>query len=428
MDCSQALPVLFIRAIRGQTIRRILLTLAVLCTSVARGEEPLVILVGADGFRSDYVAKFKSPTLSRLAAEGVRGERMIPSFPTLTFPNFYTLVTGLRPERHGIIGNNMFDPEWQASFALGTPQVAEGRWWEGEPVWITAQKQGQRAACMFWPGSEAEIGGMRPWQFRTYDQSLSADARVKTVLEWLALPAAERPQLITLYFHEADSAGHRFGPDSPQTAAAVLEVDTAIAQLLAGVHRLGLDAVTNLFIISDHGMTEVSLDRAIALSNLVKTAGVQVDFAGAVAGLRPPPGEVERVYAELTAQQKHFRVYRREEVPARLHFRSHRRIPPLVLIADEGWMLIKRPFLDERARENFLRATHGFDPELPSMGAAFIAWGPAIQRSRVLPPFESIHIYPLTCALLGLKPAPSDGDDRLVASVLTPQSAKTPAR
>lgn len=405
----------------------VLLALA-LCATAARAGEPIVILVGLDGFRSDYVAKFQPPTLTRLAAAGVRTERMIPSFPSLTFPNFYTLVTGLRPEHHGIIGNNMFDPEWQASFALGTPQVAEGRWWEGEPLWVTAQKQGLRTACMFWPGSEAEIGGVRPWQFRTFDKSLPAAARVQTVLEWLALPAAERPRLITLYFHEADTAGHRFGPDSPETIAAVHDVDAALAQLLAGIHRLGLDAAANLVIVSDHGMAAVSPDRTVALSDIVKTAGVQVDFSGAVAGLRPPPGAVEQVHAELVARQEHFRVYRREEVPERLHFRAHRRIPPLILVADEGWMLIKRPLLDEAARAGFLRATHGFDPDLPSMGAAFIAWGPAVQRAVLVPPFENVHVYPLVCALLGVPPAPSDGDDRLLAQILSASPATTPSR
>jgi predicted AlkP superfamily pyrophosphatase or phosphodiesterase len=407
---------------------RALAVAVLLCSAaVARADEPLVILIGVDGFRWDYVEKLKPPTLSRLAAEGVRAERMVPSFPSLTFPNFYTLVTGLRPERHGIIGNNMFDPEWQADFSLGSPAVGEGRWWEGEPLWVTAQRQGQRAACMFWPGSEVEIGGVRPWDWRTFDKNLTAEARVQTVLDWLALPATDRPRLITLYFHEADTAGHRFGPDSPQTIAAVQEVDAALAQLIEGVQRLGLEAVANLVVVSDHGMAAVSPDRVIALSDVVKTAGVQVDFAGAVAGLRPPPEAIEAVYAELAAKQEHFRVYRREEVPERLHFRAHRRIPPLVLIADEGWMLVKRPLLGAGARAIFQRATHGFDPALPSMGATFIAWGPACKRGVTLPPFDNVEVYSLVCAILGLTPAPGDGTGRLALDTLIAAPSPTAA-
>lgn len=386
----------------------------------ARADAPrdrIVILVALDGFRWDYVERLKPPTLARFAKEGVRAESMIPSFPTLTFPNLYTLVTGLRPQRHGIIANHMFDPEWQAHFALGSASVRDGRWWGGEPIWVTAQKQGVRSACMFWPGSETEIGGVRPWDWRIYDGKLPAEARVQTVIDWLALPAPERPRLITLYFHEADSAGHRFGTESPELKDAVKEVDAALAQLLAGVKRLALEEAVNLVLVSDHGMTEVSGERTIALSDLVSPA-VQVEFSGAVAGLRPPPEGVEDTYARLQADQKHFRVYRRAEVPERLYFRDHRRIPPLVLIADEGWMLIKRPLLDDSARENFQRASHGFDPALPSMGATFLAWGPACKAGATLPPFENIHVYSLVCAMLGLTPAPNDGDNRLVPQVL----------
>jgi len=404
------------------------LLLAHAAVAAERSRDELVILVGLDGFRWDYLAKLKPPTLSRLAREGVQAERMVPSFPTFTFPNLYTLVTGLRPEHHGIIANHMFDPAWRANFALGTASVQESRWWEGEPIWVTAQKQGMRTACMFWPGSEAEIGGVRPWQWRLYDGQMTAEARVQTVLEWLALPPPERPRLITLYFHEADTAGHRFGPDSAELAAAVEQVDTALAQLLAGLKRLALEDVANLVMVSDHGMVEVSPDRVIVLSELIRSPAVQVDFAGAIAGLRPPPEMIEETYAALQAKQEHFRVYRRAEIPERLHFRDHRRIPPLVLVAEEGWTILKRPLLDEAARQNFQRATHGFDPALPAMGATFLAWGPAVRHGVTLPPFENVHVYPLLCAILGITPAANDGDARLVEQVLVQVPAAAPPR
>ncbi len=383
-----------------------------------RTAQPIVVLVGIDGFRWDYLEKFRPPNLTQLATTGVRGERLEASFPTLTFPNFYTLATGLRPEHHGIIGNSMFDPVFQEKFSLGSPAVQEGKWWEGEPIWVTAQKQGLRSACMFWPGSEAEIAGTRPWEWRKFDYKVTPEDRVRAVLDWLARPEAERPRLITLYFHEPDTAGHKFGPDSSETADAVALVDAAIGGLREGVHRLGLSDVVNYVVVSDHGMADLSTDRVIALSEKLDMAKVNVDFAGAVAGLRPHEGEsVEEIYQALAAKPAHYQVYRREEIPERLHFRTHRRIPPIVLVADEGWMIIREP-LTSVTRGIFQKATHGFDPAIPAMGATFLADGPAFKKGVVLPPFENIHVYNLLCATLGLKPAKNDGDRRLLDQVL----------
>lgn len=388
-------------------------------TAAVCAREPVVILVGIDGFRSDYLEKFQPPNLSQLARDGVYARRMEASFPTLTFPNFYTLATGLRPEHHGIIGNNMFDPEWGEKFSLGSPAVQEGKWWGGEPAWVTAQKHGLRAACMFWPGSEAEIAGMRPWEWRKFDYKVTPEDRVRTVLDWLAKPEAERPRLITLYFHEPDTAGHKFGPDSQETATAVATVDAAIGQLLEGVHRLGLDGVVNYLIVSDHGMTELSPERVIVLSEMIDLNTVNVDFSGAVAGLRPHESADEKaVYEALAASRKPFKVFLRKEMPERLHFRAHRRIPPIVLVADEGWMIIREP-LTPITRGLFQKATHGFDPALPSMGAMLIAEGPAFKKGIQLPPFENIHVYNLLCAILDLPPAKNDGDRRLLDQALT---------
>jgi len=404
-----------------RTVLLFLLSVAFLpvgCRKAPDRSESIVIMIGVDGFRWDYLEKFRPPNLLRLAATGVTAERMTPAFPSLTFPNFYTLATGLRPENHGIIGNTMFDPEFNARFALGSPSVQESRWWGGEPVWVTAEKQGIRAACMFWPGSEAEIAGVRPSEWRKYQHDFPPDARVQTVLDWLAAPPEKRPRLVTLYFHEADTAGHRFGPDSPETAKAVATVDAAIGKLVAGIQKLHLTDRTNLIIASDHGMTEVSSDRTIVLGQFLDLKDVQIDFSGAVAGLRPLRGTVEELYEKLVVHQAHFKVYRREEVPARLHFRNHRRIPPLVLIPEEGWLVLPRLPLANSTDKPIPRATHGFDAELPSMGALFIAAGPAFQQGVTLPPFENIHIYNLVCALLGLKPSANDGDQRLIDQAL----------
>ena len=208
------------------------------CLQAPRREptQELTILVGIDGFRWDYLEIHAAPTLRRLAAEGVRARRMEAAFPTKTFPNHYTLVTGLRPESHGIVANGFFDPAVGESFTMSR---VETHWWAGgEPVWITAEKQGVRSACFFWPGSESELQGRRPSFFRPFQKRLTSDERVDGLLAWLALPAAERPRFATLYFCIVDDAGHQHGPTAPETGAAVRTADAAIARLLAGLERL----------------------------------------------------------------------------------------------------------------------------------------------------------------------------------------------
>ena len=380
--------------------------------------ERILILISMDGFRWDYPHKFHPTNLNRLAAEGVQAKRLIPAFPSLTFPNHHTIATGLWPGHHGIINNSFYDPAFATNFhVFNKTSPTEGRWWGGEPIWVTAIKQGRVANCMFWPGVGAEIGGVRPTEFETFRKEATPDECVDIVLNWLKQPAEKRPSFATLYFYHTDTVGHRAGPNSPELAATVAQVDSAIGRLVDGISRLRLEAVANLVIVSDHGMTEISTNRLIVLSDFVDLEKVQVDFSGALAGLRPLDGDVEALYASFASRQKHFHVYRREKMPKRYHFRDNGRIPPVVLVADEGWYISKRPVSDQRAR-SFDKATHGYDPRLASMGATFIAYGPAFQRGVTIAPVENIHVYNLLCATLGLTPAPNDGDDRLVRKVL----------
>jgi predicted AlkP superfamily pyrophosphatase or phosphodiesterase len=380
--------------------------------------ERILILVSLDGFRWDYLQKFNPTNLNRLAAAGVRAERLIPAFPSLTFPNHYTIVTGLWPEHHGIIANGFYDAAFKTNFtAFGSsPTMNESRWWGGEPIWVTAIKQGRVADCMFWPGSEAVIQGIRPTEWKTFDKKTDPTNCVDTALGWLA-QTNQRPSLVTLYFHHTDTTGHHDGPDSPQMITTVAQVDEAIGRLVDGIHRLKLDDAANLIIVSDHGMTEVSTNRIIALTDFVELDKVQVDFTGAIAGLRPLDGDAAALYARFAGKENHFHVYRRENTPERFHYRDNDRIPPVILLADEGWYVRKTPFTANAAAA-FENATHGFDPQLASMGATFIAGGPAFRHGVVIPPVENVHLYNLLCATLGLTPAPNDGDDRLVKEVL----------
>src|SRR5256885_4486551 len=226
-----------------------LFALAVSGTCLARawgvpdpgGRAPILVLVSFDGWRFDYIDRGDTPRLRALAARGVRAKALIPSFPVLTFPNHYTIVTGLYPEHHGVVGNSMRDPSMPERFSMSAETAKDARWWGGEPLWVTAIRQGQRAATMFWPGTEAAIGGVRPTYWRPYDKKLATLDRIQQALTWLAMPAADRPSFVSLYFEEVDTAGHDFGPGSPELATAAAHLDEALGQLVAGIQRLGLD-------------------------------------------------------------------------------------------------------------------------------------------------------------------------------------------
>lgn len=393
--------------------------LASSCTNPAHapaGDGPL-ILISIDAFRWDYLRKYDAPTLRALAAGGVHATRMTPSFPSKTFPNHYTLVTGLYPEHHGIVANWFYDPADNAKFDMG---MLAPRWWDGgEPIWVTAEKQGVRSACFFWPGSEAVIHGVRPSFLKQFKKSLTAAERVDGLLEWLALPPGQRPRLATLYFDIVDTAGHDFGPSAPETGAAVKEVDDAIARLLAGLDRLRLRDTTSLVIVSDHGMTEISPDRVIFFDDLMDVSQVRIEANGPYGGVRPKPGvDLAAFVAGIRAKAPaHVQVYLREETPARLHFNTGDRIPPVVLVMDDHWSIEQKAgWPAKQARYN--KGNHGWDPATPNMGALFIANGPAFRHGVEIPDVENIHLYNLLCAALGLKPAPNDGDQRLVRAAL----------
>lgn len=377
----------------------------------------LLILLSIDGFRWDYLQRHDAPTLRTLASGGVHAERLTPAFPTKTFPQHFTLVTGLHPQNHGIVGNSFYDPADNVKFDMSK---IDARWWQGgEPVWITAEKQGVRTACFFWPGSETEIRGVRPTLYKAFDKKLSSVDRVDGLLAWLALPEAQRPRFATLYFDIVDTQGHCHGPLAPETAAAVKEVDDAVARLLAGLERLGLRDATNLVVVSDHGMSEYNPAQTIFLEDLMDVSQVRVEATGPYAGVRPAAGVdldafVDRVRAKAPPQVK---VYRRERLPARLHYGHNDLIPPVLLLADDHWQIEQRSrWTISWARNN--AANHGWDPATPNMGALFLAHGPAFKRGVELPAVENLHLYHLLCAVLGVKPAPNDGDDRLVRAAL----------
>ena len=373
--------------------------------------ERALVLVSLDGFRWDYLeAKpdVAAPTLRWLA--GGVSARLVPVFPTKTFPNHYSLATGLHPQNHGIVGNSMRDPERledgePARFSLGNrAAVEDGRWWGGEPIWVTAEKQGLRAATVFWPGTAAEIGGVRPSRWLSFDGDMAYDDRVDLALEWVDEGAA----LTTLYFEAVDSAGHRHGPDAPQVDAAIEHVDRALADLVEGLQARGRLETTDIVVVSDHGMVPVSRDRVVFFDDALDPDDYDVDW-GEVPGVWPRADQdADAVVAALDALP-HVRAFRKEDVPDRLHYSDHPRIPPVVVLLDEGWTLTSRDYFESR-QDRPSGATHGFDNRYRSMHALFLARGPRFRSGLEVDSLQTVDVYGIVAGALGLEPAPNDGD------------------
>lgn len=374
----------------------------------AAGDPAPVLLVSVDGLRADQLDLGITPNLQRIIDGGVRARWMTPSYPTLTFPNHYSIVTGLRPDRHGIVHNTMRDPVLGGFSLSNREAVADGRWWGGTPIWASAERAGLPTATLFWPGSEAAIGGVRPARWRAYDESLPLEARVDIVLGWLAEPAATRPRFVTLYMEPVDHDAHGHGPDSAQAHAAVRAADAAIGLLLDGLASRGqLDAV-NLVVVSDHGMATVRPGRTVAVEDIVDPAQAEVVTSGQVVGLVPKPGFEAAVERRVLGTHATHDCWRKSELPARWHYGSHPRIPPIVCQMREGRDAVTRERAARRADHD--RGSHGYDPALPSMRAIFLARGPAFVPGTTLPAFDNVDVYPLLARLLQVAPAPNDGD------------------
>jgi len=386
--------------------------------------KPTVILVSLDGFRDDYLAKYKPENLELLARQGVKAKWLIPSFPSKTFPNHYTIATGLYPQNHGIVENNIYDQEFKAFFSSSKrEEVENGRWWLGEPIWVTAEKQGQRAASFFFPGTETEIAGKRPTYWKTYDAKIPNEQRVNTILSWLDLPRAERPTLLTLYFSDVDDAGHAFSPDSIETRNAVIKVDGEIGRLIKGLEARNVFQQVNLIIVSDHGMATVRPGSVILLDKLFDTKlAERIIWTPEIVSIFPRPGKEGEIYSALkTKLPPQAKIYRKAEIPERFHYRNSPRIAPLLVLPDEGWALINRQRLDEMKKRGDLqrlRGGHGYDNQLESMRAIFIAHGQAFKEGKVVEPFENIHIYNIMTKILGLMPAKNDGSFAVAREVL----------
>jgi len=366
---------------------------------------PVTILISIDAFRADYLDRGVTPNLSALAAGGARAA-MRPSFPSKTFPNHYTLVTGLRPDENGIVANNMVDDAIPGvRFSMGNAAaVTDGRWWgEAEPIWVTAERAGIVTGTMFWPGSEAEIHGVRPHDTAKFDVTMPSDARVDRLLSWFDAPPAERPRLATLYFDIVDSAGHHFGPDSAEVNAAATTVDAAIGRLEAGLKARGI--VANLIVVADHGMAAISDERRVFLDDLIAKDAYHALETGPIGTIYPNPGHEAEVAKALVGTRPHLQCWLKADIPARFHYGHNPRVAPIFCLPETGWELTTHDYRSKDPQNG----DHGFDNASPEMAAVFIANGPAFRHGVKLKTFDNVDVYPLLARLVGVKPQPNDG-------------------
>lgn len=402
----------------GWVLGLVLLTLAACVatpaprTAATEVRTPVTILISIDGFRPDYLDRGVTPALSRLAADGVRAA-MRPSFPSKTFPNHYAIVTGLRPDRNGIVANRMEDARRPGEvFTMATDDPF---WWnEAVPIWVDAETAGIRTATMFWPGANVDFAGARPQDWQQYNEAVTATQRVNAVIDWLRRPAAIRPRLATLYFDTVDTAGHDFGPDDARTTAAVADVDAKIAMLVDGLASLGQPA--NLVIVADHGMAATSSERTVMIDTIATPGDYRVVESGPYAALVAVPGHEAALEARLLGTHPHATCWRKAEIPARFHYGRNPRVPPYLCLADIGWLLIDKP-----PKAGSIGGAHGYDYAAPEMAALFIASGPGIARGGTLPPFDNVAVYALLRRLAGMPAANGkDGDGAVFGGVVKP--------
>ncbi len=391
-------------------MRRLRLLLIILL-GFATGQEnrPYVLMVSFDAFKPDYLQWVETPNFNRLARQGVKAKSLKPVFPSKTFPNHYSLATGMYAEHHGLIANTFYDFEFDAVYRISDRDAVENpRWYGGEPIWVTAEKQGVKTASYFWVGSEAPIGGVMPSISKRYEHDFPFEARVDSVLTWFQLPVEQRPQLVLLYFHDPDAVSHSYGPQGAETWKVVGELDQLLGKLIKGLEQLDIYSQLNLIVLSDHGMTATSPERVIDLTAYADLDGIRQEGDGPFSFLyNGSKKQLIKVYNQLK-KAPHLQVYWKNEIPEHWHYRDNKRIKDMLVVAEDGWSILD---INRPNSSYFSGGNHGYDNDLWSMQALFIADGPAFKDGYVCDTFENVNVYPIITEILGLEPFPEiDGN------------------
>ena len=382
----------------------------------ASDADEYVLLISMDGFRYDYLDKANTPNFDKIVNTGASAKALIPVFTSKTFPNHYSIATGMYAENHGLIANTFFANDLNKQYSIRDRNAVEnGAFYGGEPIWVTAENQNVISASYFWVGSEAVINGQQPTYWKKYNQKVSFESRIDSVISWYSKPVQSRPRLILLYFHEPDWTGHEYGPNSNETISQIENMDNVFGNLISKISKLSIYNNLNIIIVSDHGMTEVKPDRTIDLSLVTDLSNMRVNGAGPTVFISSKSKkQLKQTYKQLK-NIDNADVYWKQNIPKRFHYRNHVRIPDLLVLANEGWSLMPLGHGSSTPK-----GSHGYDNQLDNMKAIFMAKGPSFKKGYRRDEFENIHIYPLITHILGIKSYPNiDGDLEQVKDLLS---------
>jgi alkaline phosphatase D len=378
--------------------------------------EKTTVILSLDGFRWDYPAKVSTPNLDKIAKEGVKAVSLIPSFPSKTFPNHYSIATGLVPDHHGIVNNSFYDTLLKKAYSIGDRNARfNPEFYGGEPIWVTAAKQGVRTASFYWVGSDVAVQGIQPDYWKHYNDKVSFIARIDTIIKWLSLPEETRPKLIMAYYHEPDGIGHDFGPDDTRTLSLVHELDSMTGLLYNHIKQLPGGDNINFIVVSDHGMGSITSLQNIALRDFIPESWpVRIEGGNPNFNIYSSGPWVDSVYMALS-KAPGIKVWKPAAVPLYLNYGTNPRVGDLIVVADSAWSItLNHP------KSDFTGGTHGYDIRNTDVHAIFYAAGPDFKQGFIQPAFQNIHIYSLLAHLLGIIPAKTDGDLQPVIDMLKP--------
>jgi predicted AlkP superfamily pyrophosphatase or phosphodiesterase len=385
-------------------LKTLILLLILLLISLHAQPQPYVVLISFDGFRWDYVDRGITPNFDFIRENGVSAKSLQPCFPSKTFPNHLSIITGTYPENHGIISNGFKDYTTGRYFKMSdTIEVRDARWYKGEAFWETAERQGIITASYFWPGSELTDSERHPTYFYNYEHSKPYKNRVDGIIEWLKLPYEKRPHFITSYFDATDTYGHKYGPNSEEINQTIARLDSILGYFYQGLKEIALFDSTNIIVVTDHGMTEISSERTINIEKILTGFNYDHGDSGPFMLVRPREGELENIYNKLKGSENHFKVYKRGDVPARYHYSNNALISDIVIIAENGWGVETNKSI-ESLRKYGNKGNHGYDNYWIDMHGIFYAMGPEFKENYQVGTINNIDIYPLLCKIFNLVP------------------------
>jgi len=397
----------------------LLLMLAIILGSCSgTSDETYLVVLSVDGFRWDYPDKTNTPALDSIARVGTKAQGMIPVFPSKTFPNHYTMATGLYPDHHGLVNNTFLDPETGAIYRISDSSTRNNPYfYGGEPIWLTASKAGMKTASFFWVGSEVPIKGVQPDYWKPYDQDIPFADRIDTVIYWLSMPVNKRPRLVMWYIHEPDAIGHKYGPDHPETHRMITHLDSLIGVFCKKINELPYADRINIIVTSDHGMANIAEEKSIELTDFIPETWVKEVIGGNPNyNILAAEGYLDSIYQRLSTVE-HMKVWKNPDLPESFHYGNNPRTLDLTVAADLEWSI----FWHRNPRYVVSGGTHGYDPANREMHAIFYASGPSFKTDYIHPAFENVNLYALMSELLGITPAPNDGNLDVVKDMLNDQ-------